>query len=64
MPFVPQVLRDLVEEWRSVLRDPTQRATIKRLTEDPEPGQYSGYGQSVTTLFASSAASGPELSTA
>jgi N-acyl-D-aspartate/D-glutamate deacylase len=36
-----KVLRDLVEEWRSALRDPAQRATIKRLTEDPEPGQYS-----------------------
>ena len=34
-------LRKLVDEWRSVLRDPAQRATIKRLTEDPEPGQYS-----------------------
>lgn len=34
-------LRKLVEQWRSVLRDPQQRATIKRLTEDPEPGQYS-----------------------
>jgi N-acyl-D-aspartate/D-glutamate deacylase len=34
-------LRELVDEWRSVLRDPAQRATIKRLTEDPEPGQYS-----------------------
>jgi N-acyl-D-amino-acid deacylase len=34
-------LRQLVEEWRSMLRDPAQRATIKRLTENPEPGQYS-----------------------
>ncbi|HKS55923.1 MAG TPA: amidohydrolase family protein, partial [Steroidobacteraceae bacterium] len=34
-------LRKLVDEWRAVLRDPAQRATIKRLTEDPEPGQYS-----------------------
>lgn len=36
-----QVLQDLVEEWRSALREPAQRATIKRLTENPEPGQYS-----------------------
>lgn len=34
-------LRKLVEEWRAVLRDPAQRTAIKRLTEDPEPGQYS-----------------------
>lgn len=34
-------LRELLGEWRTVLRDPAQRATIKRLTEDPEPGQYS-----------------------
>jgi N-acyl-D-aspartate/D-glutamate deacylase len=34
-------LRDLLDEWRTVLRDPAQRATIKRLTEQPEPGQYS-----------------------
>jgi N-acyl-D-amino-acid deacylase len=44
-----KALRELVDEWRSVLRDPAQRATIKRLTEDPDPGQYSwvravGYG--------------------
>lgn len=36
-----ETLRQLVDQWRSVLRDPAQRATIKRLTEDPEPGQYS-----------------------
>lgn len=36
-----QTLRALLDEWRAVLRDPSQRATIKRLTEEPEPGQYS-----------------------
>ena len=36
-----ETLKQLVDEWRAVLRDPAQRATIKRLTEDPEPGQYS-----------------------
>lgn len=34
-------LRDLVSEWRSVLRDPAQRANIKQLTENPAAGSYS-----------------------
>lgn len=34
-------LRDLVSEWRSVLRDPTQRAAIKQLTENPAADSYS-----------------------